>query len=139
MSVEFTVFGAPATKGSTVSFMGRNGRIVTKGDCATLAAWTQAVGWAARIAQVPFYERPVPVRVHASFRFPFPKKRRLCPTVRPDIDKIFRALLDALTGIAYADDAQVVEIFAMKLYTPASEARTVITVGDIVLKESRHA
>ena len=37
-------------------------------------------------------------------------------TVKPDIDKLSRAVLDALTGICWRDDAQVVEKTARKIY-----------------------
>ncbi|MCR4339570.1 MAG: RusA family crossover junction endodeoxyribonuclease [Gemmatimonadaceae bacterium] len=32
------------------------------------------------------------------------------PTTKPDADKLTRALLDALTGVAYVDDSQVVHL-----------------------------
>lgn len=38
------------------------------------------------------------------------------PIVRPDIDKLTRAILDALTGIVYKDDSQVVELDVKKRY-----------------------
>ena len=38
------------------------------------------------------------------------------PFVRPDLDKLIRAVLDALTGVSYVDDQQVVEISANKVY-----------------------
>jgi len=49
--VTFTVLGAPATKGSTRSFV-RGGRVVTLADAKTLGAWTQAAKWAAKAAGV---------------------------------------------------------------------------------------
>lgn len=123
----FTVFGHPATKGSTVSFL-RRGRIITKSDCKTLAAWTQAVSWAARAADVPLVPDGGAVSVTATFQFVRPKaaKRRGWPTVRPDLDKLARALLDALTGVAYDDDSQVVHINTLKMYGP--DARLTVTV-----------
>ena len=42
--------------------------------------------------------------------------KRIYPFVRPDLDKLCRAVLDALTGIAYKDDQQVVSLFATKSY-----------------------
>ncbi len=36
---------------------------------------------------------------------------------RPDIDKLARAVLDALTGIVYSDDSCVVELIARKHYS----------------------
>jgi Holliday junction resolvase RusA-like endonuclease len=42
--------------------------------------------------------------------------KRLHPTVPPDLDKLIRAVLDAMTAIAYLDDGQVTEINAVKVY-----------------------
>lgn len=126
----FTVFGPPATKGSTVSFMGHNGRIVTKTDSTGLPAWTQAVGWAARAAGVPLATRNTPVHVRADFMFAKPTSvRRLAMTVRPDIDKVTRALLDGLTGIAYEDDAQVTQLVVAKRYGDSSCVTVIVMEG----------
>ncbi len=38
------------------------------------------------------------------------------PYVRPDLDKLIRAVLDGLTGVAYEDDQQVVRLTAQKAY-----------------------
>lgn len=38
------------------------------------------------------------------------------PYVRPDLDKLIRAVLDGLTGVAYEDDQQVIRITAQKAY-----------------------
>ena len=38
------------------------------------------------------------------------------PFKRPDIDKLSRAVLDGLTGVAYEDDEQVVKLIAVKEY-----------------------
>jgi crossover junction endodeoxyribonuclease RusA len=35
----------------------------------------------------------------------------------PDVDKVCRAVMDALTGIAYRDDAQVTSLTAVKLWS----------------------
>lgn len=127
------MLGSPHTKGSTVSFVGADGRVVTKTDSVGLRGWTETVGWAAKAAGVRRLDRDVPVRVHVRFRFPQPKRStRWCPTVRPDIDKLTRALLDALTGIAYEDDAQVVELFALKVYD--FDARTIVTVSEMEIR-----
>jgi Holliday junction resolvase RusA-like endonuclease len=36
----------------------------------------------------------------------------------PDLDKLVRATMDALTDVVYEDDRQVTEIRALKLYVP---------------------
>jgi crossover junction endodeoxyribonuclease RusA len=38
------------------------------------------------------------------------------PAGTPDVDKLARALLDALTGVVIKDDAQVASLMAVKLY-----------------------
>lgn len=61
-----------------------------------------------------------PVVVDLAFTLPRPPsvsvKRRPQPVVKPDLDKLVRSVLDALTGICIKDDAQVVEIVASKGY-----------------------
>jgi Holliday junction resolvase RusA-like endonuclease len=49
---------------------------------------------------------------------PMPKKtNRRYPTTKPDIDKLSRAVLDALTSVWYKDDSQVIQLEAQKIYT----------------------
>jgi crossover junction endodeoxyribonuclease RusA len=126
----FIVFGQPATKGSSVSFMGANG-VVTKADCKNLAAWSQAAGWAARAAQVRMAAAGTAIAIWVTFQFVRPKSqaKRVYPTVKPDTDKLGRALLDALTGVAYADDAQVVWLRIRKVY--GVDARTTVRVEEM--------
>lgn len=60
--------------------------------------------------------------------FPIPKsyskaKRQACidrdlrPDKKPDMDNIIKSVLDALNGVAYEDDKQVVEVIGRKYYT----------------------
>lgn len=61
----------------------------------------------------------VPVEIKLEFIFERPpsvSKRRVYPVVKPDIDKILRSTLDALTGCVYEDDAQVVSVTTGKRY-----------------------
>ena len=117
MTLQFYVEGKTATKGSTRSFV-RGERVVTLADNASLGAWTQAARWAARQAGVGLVAKPRAVKLVVTFMFVKPPsvKHRDCHTVKPDIDKLLRAVLDALTGIAYEDDAQVTAVDAKKCY-----------------------
>jgi len=47
-----------------------------------------------------------------------PGYERLSHETTPDLDKLVRATMDALTDVIYEDDKQVVEIVAHKLYVP---------------------
>lgn len=40
----------------------------------------------------------------------------LRPTKRPDIDNVVKSIADALNGVAYADDSQIVSLSASKHY-----------------------
>lgn len=40
------------------------------------------------------------------------------PTVKPDLDNLEKSLFDALNGIAYEDDCQIIELNASKKYGP---------------------
>ncbi|GIV03997.1 MAG: hypothetical protein KatS3mg015_2827 [Fimbriimonadales bacterium] len=66
------------------------------------------------------------IAVHLTFCFPRPKShfkkdgtlRASAPKFpgRPDIDKLVRAILDAMTGIVFVDDSQVIRLTATKVY-----------------------
>lgn len=68
-----------------------------------------------------------PVSVRLAFRFPRPASHLKArgglsaagqrqPFPGRDLDKLARAVLDALTGIAYRDDRQVAELHAVKTW-----------------------
>lgn len=58
-----------------------------------------------------------------TFSFVKPKSvRRLFPTVKPDVDKLVRAVFDALTiSRVIGDDKQIVQGFFLKRYTTGDE------------------
>lgn len=117
--ITFLVPGWPATKGSTVSFA-HKGRIVTKADSILLKSWTKAVVVYAINAGVVKIAKGTGVTIDVEYEFPRPAgARRATPCVRPDCDKLARALLDALTGVAYHDDGQVVALTVSKSYVAA--------------------
>ena len=67
------------------------------------------------------YHHDSPISIQITFIFPRPKSvkrsKRPLPSVRNgDIDKLIRSTLDALTGVAYDDDCQVVHVEAYKIY-----------------------
>lgn len=125
----FVVPGRAAPKGSTRSFVSRTtGRVVTLTDSARLRDWTQQVAfWAAR-AKGTKAPKGASVTVYVNFVRCRPRSQRATrPSVRPDLDKLLRALLDALTGVAYDDDAQVCHLRAQKTWGERDE--TIISVS----------
>lgn len=71
--------------------------------------------------------------VMLTFYLPRPKSAGTgsLPSKRPDVDKLARGCLDAMTGIAFADDAQIVTLTARKLYArPGSGTGARISIVD---------
>lgn len=110
----------PQGSARAFAFRRRDGRlganVVT--DNPRLYGWRAEVALAARRAIGP--GRAVyggPVEIVAIFDLPRPLKcKRAYPTTRPDLDKLTRGILDALTGIVYVDDAQVIALNVHKSY-----------------------
>jgi Holliday junction resolvase RusA-like endonuclease len=129
---EFKVVGTPIPQGSMRAFNRRGGgRPIVTADNARTRPWKDAVAWAARNAvDAELGEGEtcrVAVDVVIEFRLARPKghhgARGLLPSaptypaVKPDLDKLTRAVLDALVDAAViADDAQVVQVRATKEY-----------------------
>lgn len=125
-----TIPGPSAPKGSTVAFRSAStGAIVTKTDSPRLASWTAKVAWALRQKQVRLVPKPGAVAVLVVVRRRRPAKGAARPTTRPDADKTLRAACDALTGIAYDDDSQVIEAVVRKEY--AAHDETLICLWEI--------
>lgn len=126
MYLEFVVYCHPEPQGSSRGFVGKgkNGkpRAIITSDNAKLKPFRQAVAQsvAAELSQVaPVAEKHVPVGLRLDFFFEKPPsvpKKRLFPVVKPDLDKLCRSTLDALTGILFADDSQVVKVDMEKHY-----------------------
>ena len=124
--IKFFVAGEPAPKGSTKSFPYRrnNGHL----GVSTTNANPKTAPWEARVsceAQRAFLDAEQrmfdgAVEVRMTFHLPRPAslpKRVTWPIKRKfDVDKLARAILDGLTGVAFVDDGQVVRIMATKRY-----------------------
>ena len=110
------VRGNPAPQGSKQAFV-RGRRAVLVETSKRLPAWRIAVQDAALQHLTPI-PAGVPVAVEIVFVMPRTKamgNRPAPPMVqRPDADKLARAVLDGLTGPAFADDSQVVRLVVDK-------------------------
>lgn len=111
---EFLIPGQPVPQGS-MRHVG-NGRIVSKNP--QLKKWREKIAGVVR-DQVGSPNYLDPVSVTAIFYVQKPKSaRRTHPTVPPDLDKLQRAIGDALSiDCDYLkDDAQIVEWHSSKVY-----------------------
>lgn len=104
--------------------------------------WRNLVSDNARIAMTrekfTQFDKDVPVSVRITFLMPRPKTvKRHMPTVPPDIDKLCRAVLDALTDVGvWVDDSQVVDLGANKIYASGIHIGAHITVEELVSEEA---
>jgi crossover junction endodeoxyribonuclease RusA len=133
------VYGQPASKGS-LRCLGRGRHIESARG---LPAWMQAVrdAWQAHcpehvaapgqcysvglifVMPWPASYGPTPTREHACRR-------------RPDLDKLTRGVLDALTGMAWHDDSEVAALHARKIYAYDREPSGCVI--DVITMERTH-
>lgn len=134
MNYSFTVWGTAAPQGSK-RHVG-NGVMLESSD--RVRPWRQDVRFAALEERPLDWDMATPMHLELVFWFPRPASHYgtknglsyLKPTapVEPtsarlgDIDKLSRAVLDALSGVAYIDDRQVVELEARKAYLMGPDA-----------------
>jgi len=130
----FTAYIKPEPQGSARAFVIK-GRAVVTSDNRKLKPFRSEVTRCAMSfcaendIALPYAGKHEPVDVAMTFflRRPesLPKKHRY-PARKPDVDKLARAVLDSLTGVAFHDDGQVVQIVASKQYDGVE--RVAITV-----------
>ena len=134
-SVYFVVTGKPVGKGRP--------RASTRGGFVRMYTDAKTLGYEAAIADEaaramsgaePF-ETPMQMQVSCYYPIPksWPKKikqeaidEERFPNVKPDLDNVVKAVLDALNGVVYLDDAQVVNLVATKRY--ATEPRVEVYI-----------
>lgn len=139
MTWSFVVYGTPVTQGSKT----RTRYGLRDANGTRLRPWREAVKHAALDAGIPRIDGPVSV----SLRFAFARPRSHFGTGRNvsnlrsgapaypanrgsgDIDKLCRAVLDALTDAGvWGDDSQVVCLTAVKSWTDARPQAEVLLV-----------
>lgn len=145
---QFTVLGQAQTKGSGRAVVSNTtGKAIYKPDNPKTKGWQDAIATAlavefARAKQplIPFPHEGVNLEVW--FYLPRPKSlltkklanAPVAHTKKPDLDKLIRAAKDALKGIAWTDDSQVIDLFVHKRYcSPGTMPRAVITIREAAL------
>jgi len=110
--IEFTVFGVPQPQGSTKAFIPKGWkRAIITSDNKKIKPWRQEIAGVAIAKMAGLSVCESAVSVDATFYFDRPKstpKRVTEKITKPDVDKLGRGLLDALSGIVFKDDSQVV-------------------------------
>lgn len=132
MTVYFTVPGEPEGKARP--------RVTSHGTYtpAKTRVYEQAVRIAYRqhCGTADFGTRPLSVCIRAYFKIPDSAAKRqrermlsdkTFPAKKPDADNIAKSVLDALNGIAYRDDAQVIRLDVVKYWDTSPRVDVWIT------------
>lgn len=150
------VAGTPAPQGSKRGFRNQHtGRIQMVESSTAVQPWRQDVKHAALMAVGPDWTPLTgPLSVHMRFMLPRPKghwrtgrnagllrdSAPAFPHGRPDLSKLARSTEDALTGVVWADDAQVVSELLEKVYpVPDTLPGCLIWVTSILETVGEHA
>ncbi len=139
-TVELYVAGRPITQGSkTAMRRGAHTVVVDRSNIKTktlpphrLDKWRESVAQAARAVMGDREPWQGPVSLMLEFQLPRPRSHFLksglltkrAPAhhlVKPDKGKLARAVEDALTGVVYVDDSQIVAGATYKMYCNANE------------------
>ena len=115
----FSLFipGKPLTKGSWRPVKSKTtGKTFMKSDNKNAPFWQYTISMLVK-KEMNGVVWEGPVRLVIEYYLLKPKSvKRKYPTVKPDADKLERLVLDALTNVAYRDDAQVVDVHHRKFY-----------------------
>lgn len=125
--IAFTVYGKPAPAGSKRGFYNaKAARVIITDASKNSRPWKAQVSDAAAEAMDGGALLNGPVELSLTFYVPRPKghfgakgvrpSAPTSPTVKPDLLKLARAVEDALSGIVYRDDAQIVTEHLEKHY-----------------------
>ena len=143
---EAYIYGIPVPQCSSRAF-NRGGRVVVTSDNRNLKKWREYCALVLRKDISAGVTIDGPVCVDLAFYFERPKSHLNGSgglrkgygsghTVKPDLDKLVRAILDAGTdGLVWHDDAQVVRLTATKQYTESGGAEALPGVRVKVWKE----
>jgi crossover junction endodeoxyribonuclease RusA len=125
--IDAFVPGDPKPQGSKRGFVTKTGRVAMVEMAGTpLKRWRESITWVMRgeAAKKGWEVTDAPVNVKLVFELKKPKKPKThVPITRPDVDKLVRAVLDAITdtGLIWRDDSQVVRLSAEKKYARAGK------------------
>lgn len=124
MMVEFMVLGAPKGKERPRAAKLRDRTIVYTPK--KTKDYEREIATAYRTQCRGIFSGAVAIEIHAYYEIPKSASRKRVldmvsdrerPTKKPDGDNIAKAVCDALNGVAYKDDSQVVDLTVRKYYS----------------------
>ncbi len=130
--IQFWVPGKPQAQGSKTKT-----RFVLREDNKEVGPWRERIALAAHAAMNGdgLLEGAVALDLRFTLYRPAsaPKRRTPPATKKPDLDKLQRAVFDALTGVCFRDDSQVVFCVAGKHVADIGEPMGVLITVDHAL------
>ena len=133
----FTVEGKPQGKARARTFYDKKVGKMRSVTPEQTKSYEDLIRWSYKAAGGQYMgEKVLQVSIRAFYPIPssFSKKKRdaaLCgeirPTTKPDCDNVIKVVLDALNGVAYYDDKQVVYVCCNKFYADQGSLRISIT------------
>lgn len=124
--MEFTVEGQPQGKARARTFYDKRANKMRSITPQQTRSYEDVIRWSYNAAGGQYLgEAFISVKIMAFYPVPksWSKKNReaalngeILPTTKPDCDNIGKAVLDALNGVAYYDDKQVVRLCVGKRY-----------------------
>ena len=136
MTYVIVIAGEPVGKGRP-KFSRQSGRAYTPAKTANTEAYVKSE--AVRQVGQPMLAGPLTVSVRATVSVPasWSKKKREAalsgatrPTGKPDLDNTLKLYCDALNGIVWVDDSQIVCVYAEKKYGENPQTELKITRFD---------
>lgn len=127
MHIEFTIPGAPFGKERPrITVRGGFGHAYTPKKTVDYEKGVRSVAMG-KVLKTPGWDAEAPMAVRIVAYYPIPasytKKKRqavlegkLHPTVKPDLDNVCKSILDAMNGVVYNDDKQIIVLYGEKHY-----------------------
>lgn len=125
------IYGNPVPQGRPRAF--RRGNFIGMYDPKNSKEWKETIRWQAIHQQSKLLQGAI--KMNAKFILERPKslaKKVVYHIKRPDLDNLVKAVKDALRGICYHDDSQIIELCAKKLYTNGHSSLEHIHAGVII-------
>ena len=118
--LRFIVDAEPRSQGSMTAVYNRRLGVsrVRHANAPALSLWRTLVREGARRVNAEEWEGPIGIRISFGIKAPLNTKHGYPKS--PDLDKLIRGVLDALTGVCYRDDSQVCNIEAQKIWQPVT-------------------
>lgn len=126
MTIHFHVPGQPVGKGrARIGKVNGYARMFTPAKTVSYES-TVALFAAQAMAGRPLLTGPVNMQMRVDFAIPasWPMKKQraaeaglILPAVKPDADNLAKAICDAINGVVWKDDVQVVDLVVKKRYS----------------------